>query len=494
MPQIPLVERRVAPTTQAPAVTGEANVAPFRAIAQLGGQISDIGFKLSEKMNAEKTDAQKAKYYTERKIRANALNSTLATMDSEEEIQATHEAWLEDENKIFESSGLTRSARQEIANSNQMFYGDVSIAAYNYANKAAINEMDRSWIDVQNKALDGETDNSIINPETNQPYDAEGLYAYATQKRMSLGTVDYEAGKKDIREFGQNLQQRQIVSLSDNDVDGAEKLLKQSTLTGEKLMIANDAVRDARQRQEYRIREEHRTNTDAIIREVNNRQMTRARLHQMSQQTFNVMGKEVPFVPKSVIDANRASLDASEEADRLLLHKRVETIDGLIERVTTHATRDVGQPETDKLYREIANYAKDGGSRVGVESLLNIANSATLDYASKRGWNDGASEEVRNITRAYTAQYAEKYSKYKSRDEVISIINKIDKFRTEVIEPAKGKPTTEDIEEWHKKNMSEIDNSNAVNTYRNTYRVGERKEILNKQYVYKWNGEWEVVD
>ena len=119
MPQIPLVERRVAPTTQAPAVTGEANLAPFRAIAQLGGQIADISADYSERKNKLKEQADSADYQTrKRNLQTTLIQAKNDALQSGTSYQDIYEKVYQPALDAFEKDnggrGYSRSSMERI--------------------------------------------------------------------------------------------------------------------------------------------------------------------------------------------------------------------------------------------------------------------------------------------------------------------------------------------------------------------------------------------
>jgi len=206
MVQIPLYQQKVAPTTQAPSAMADAGsaAAPFRALEQLGGTVSKVGFELQERMDKEETDAQTASYMADRKVRANALEAQLSTMQDPDEIEEFYSQWREDEQAILNETRLNKNAKRMITNNYEDFYATSDIAASSYHRKAKIAGFDRGYIDAQNLALNNETDPTIINPATGKSYTPSELYEYATMKRVDIGTIDYEDAVGDIREFGQN--------------------------------------------------------------------------------------------------------------------------------------------------------------------------------------------------------------------------------------------------------------------------------------------------
>jgi hypothetical protein len=76
MPQIPLVERRVLPAAGVPGVqlSPEEAAAPFQALAQVGGQITEIGAQISDRMKESEKKASEADY----KVRLKRLKSDIA--------------------------------------------------------------------------------------------------------------------------------------------------------------------------------------------------------------------------------------------------------------------------------------------------------------------------------------------------------------------------------------------------------------------------------
>jgi hypothetical protein len=70
MPQIPLVERRVLPTAEVSGVQAspEEAAAPFQALAQVGGKITDIGVKEAERRSELGKRLEREKIKTERRL------------------------------------------------------------------------------------------------------------------------------------------------------------------------------------------------------------------------------------------------------------------------------------------------------------------------------------------------------------------------------------------------------------------------------------------
>ena len=169
--------------------------ASFKALAGLGEQVSDIGFKFAEKLNREESNAQIAQYYADRKIRANAFQGTLSSMQDPEEISSAYERWQESEDELFASTKLRDDARGVIQNNNEGFYADMQIGAKDTYNKARIGVMDNTYVDLQNLGIDGEThtleDGTVLS--------GDDLHQYALQKRVQLGTIDHEFAQKQIR-------------------------------------------------------------------------------------------------------------------------------------------------------------------------------------------------------------------------------------------------------------------------------------------------------
>jgi hypothetical protein len=303
--------------------------------------------------------------------------------------------------------------------------------------------------------------------------------------------MDYEAGEKGKREFGQNIQYKQIVTIADNDVAEAERLLKESTLEGEKLILATDAVRDAKDRQNTLVDTTHRMSANDINTEVQNKRMSRQQLDILSKETTNVMGKEIPKVPKHVISANRAALDASEDFDALKFRGDFTNLNKLIKDLAGAGSIDWGTSEPEKVYTGIAVLGKKGASKASVESFLNLASMATTDYAEGRGWDNATVKVINDITDSQTTLYAEHPTKYKGVDPVGSIVTKLNSFM-EVVEEHKGHPPAGAIKEWREENMGEIDKDLAIMNYSNTYRIGEREKVGTELRVYKGDGTYVV--
>ena len=200
--QIPLYQQNIAPTTQSPAAMADPNAAaaPYKALGQLGETVSDIGFKFAQKLQGEETEAQTAQYMADRKLRANAMESTIATMTDPDEIAESYGKWREEENNILTETKLNGNSRRAIENNNENFYADTDIGANKYHRKAKIAGFDRTWIDVQNLAIDGHLDPDVLNPKTNLPFEsADALYEHATMKRVALGTIKYEEAQDELR-------------------------------------------------------------------------------------------------------------------------------------------------------------------------------------------------------------------------------------------------------------------------------------------------------
>jgi hypothetical protein len=492
MPQIPLYQQKVAPTTQvatAPSDGGSA-AAPFNALAKVGGEVAKIGFNLQERMNKEEGEAQTAGYMAERKVRANALDATLATMTDPDEIEEFYTQWKEDESTTLNESRLNKESRRKIGNNYEDFNARMDMGVAGYHRKAKINNMDRSWIDVQQLGLSNQTDDTILN-DNGQVMSPAEVYEYATMKRVDLGTVKYEDAVGDISDFGQNLDFRRITTSADNNPDEAQAIFDEANLTGEKLVQAADVIRDSRERQENLIHSEQTRATNDVNKEVQGKTLSRQQLDLYSKETTTVMGKEVPLLTPSVVSANRQYLNSQEDFDEAFSEDTMVEIRSYIDNVTNEGRSDFGQKETDKMYRSIGNLGLNGASKATMESLLNTANIATGDYADGRGWNSASVAMINDITDAYTTLYTEGDYRLKDVGPVTSIINKVDSFIKEV-ETHKGNPTPKALKEWRELNMPELDADMALNKYSNNYRVGERKQTEDGPRVYKGGGVFEV--
>ena len=121
--QIPLYQQNIAPTTQSPAAMADpkAAAAPYKALGQLGGAVSDIGFQFAQKLQKEETEAQTAQYMANRKLRANAMESTIASMTDPDEIAESYGKWREEENNILTETKLNGNSRRAIENNNENF-------------------------------------------------------------------------------------------------------------------------------------------------------------------------------------------------------------------------------------------------------------------------------------------------------------------------------------------------------------------------------------
>ena len=200
MPKIPLYEQRVAPTTQIGGAEARGADLPYKALAGVGDTIAHTGMAFAEKLNKEESEAQVAGFYADRKRREKAMKQTLSTMQDPDEIESTYSRWVENEKATFNDSKLTSDARRAIGNNNKNFYADTDISTREYANKARINNIDKTYLDVMSMAALGETDETVVDENGNvlQP---QQLYNYAIDKRVEIGTLSYEQGSKEKLRF-----------------------------------------------------------------------------------------------------------------------------------------------------------------------------------------------------------------------------------------------------------------------------------------------------
>jgi hypothetical protein len=178
--------------------------------------VGDIAFHFAEKMGAERTEAQTAQYKADRLLRANAMEEQLSIMKEPDDIASAYDMWKKEEENIFNDTEMTSDARKAIGNNYKDFYARSDIGVSSYHRKADINKFDRTYVDAQNIALNGGTDEDYVG-ENGETLSSEGLYAYAAMKRVGLGTVEYESAVDDIRGFGQTQYYRTMSKMITTD-------------------------------------------------------------------------------------------------------------------------------------------------------------------------------------------------------------------------------------------------------------------------------------
>jgi hypothetical protein len=497
--KLPKYQQQVSTSAESGAVRGDVGSAgsEWGAVGQFGKVATDLAVGLKQKVDKEKDDSDFAREYNAAKRRASAAQAEMGAMSDPEEIEKFYTAWETQERDLMGSLDVSDRVRSTLGPNVQNLWGTNRINADTFKTKAQINLSKHEWVKVQQDALDNI---GFVNPETGEMMSPEQSHEYASERLWTIDPSYYEQGREDNRRFNSKLEYKKIVSIADNNPDEAQRLFDESTsLSPEQQVGATDVIRDAQERRTKTIRQTQEAGASKLNVGIKNGTLSREEIRIASEETETIMGKEVPVVSPEAIEAYRLQLDLKEAGDVGVMGGQMETFNDYVEAVSTVGSHwynnygvygfseDPGDPETAKMYTAIGRAAKNGASKSTVESMLNIANMATEDYANGRGWNFDSVSEIKEIADVFTTLYVEGSTRYKSTEAPMAIMEKTNSF-IEFVQEKGGNPTREEIAEWRKLNMGQLDRDVALKKYSSTYRIGEKQRTPKGVRTYQGNG------
>lgn len=513
MAEIPLYKQKIAPTTQIGSAPADASsaAAPFKALSQLGGTVSKIGFELQERMDKEETDAQTASYMADRKVRTNAMESELSIMKDPDEIEEFYTQWRADEQNILNESRLNKNSRSFIANNYEDFYATADIGASQYYRKAKISSFDRGYIDAQNLALNNETDPTLTNPNTGRAYTPSEFYEYATMKRVDIGTVDYEDAIGDIRNFDQVVEYRNISKVARINPDEAKGMLDDSSQSPQNRALLEKSIQDGVQIRDRKIVSIQSDTSSKLSKMLGQRNLTRTQVDIAMQEEQNIMGTIAPSLIKEEGNALIASLDAQEISDMEIVSGAFDDIADGYKSMFKQSGKDKWDEKGFKKVMSAIGAKKKGSARPllskgTIESQLNFAQNNLYKVAEGMGLNSETTDALIGIVDTFATINND--SPLNTRENIKALDSSVTSFM-EGVKESGGNMNSAQIDEWQKDNLSKQIRETAIINARNTYRVGEpvrpsttpatgiilpTDEEGPVSYRYIGNGEFEVID
>jgi hypothetical protein len=430
-------------------------------------------------------------------------------MQDSEEIEQVYTEWRNKEYDELNKADLTDDARTSISNTGQTFYGDVDISAMKVLRTAKIQEADNSWVDAQNLALNNDTDPSIINPNTGAPFSPSELYEYATMKRAALGTVEYDTAQKDIRNFDQTVEYRQISMVARQNPDVAKERLDESSQSPQNRVLLEQTIQDAYERRDKKIK----TVQEDTSRTLNS-SLRGGTLDRMSVQTAmdaeeTIMGETFPTLRKSEGDALMSYLNAEELGEEAKFAPQFEKIEDGWKKIIDKAEKGkFSEKDFDAVFKAIAASPKGSRkpslSKGTIESQLNTAQYTMYKMAQGFRFNNTTTDSMNSIIDTFSTIQSD--SPVHTDRHIHALNQKMQSFM-KFVEDSGGNITEGQRDEWFEANMKNEIRDGAIIRARNTYRIGEPvvQEVDTGEagppipmwgnlYRYLGNGEFERID
>jgi len=477
--QLPRYKRQVGASAQPTAQianTTDMGAEILGAGVKLGGTAMKFAGEYAKKIKLEESESQLAKFTADRKVRKDVFNRKISVMTDPKEIESSFDQWSNSERKILSDSELNKDAREEIEKASHMFFADSEISTNSVINKARIAKADIAWVDLQNMALEGDVDSSIMNPATGVSFSStEELYNFATDKRVTLGTVDYESAMKSKRNFGQTVEFRQISKTSGDNPDVAQDMLDKSSQPPENTVLLEKRIRDdkdIRNRKIVAIQSETSNNMNKLLGQ---RALTRTEIDNAVMNKQNVMGIETSLLSEEEGDALIASLDSLELGDIDSVPDAFEFIADGWKTMFKQANKGKWDQEGfDKIMKTIS-FKKKGSSRPAlskgtIESQLNFAQNNLYKVAEGINLNSETTDALISI--ADTFATINEDSPGNVREHVKALNSSVNSFMEWVKENG-GNLNNSQIKEWRDSNFSRQIQDTAMIKARNTYRIGE---------------------
>lgn len=218
--QIPFAQNRVAPQVQSmPRGSMDAAAAPWRAVAQVGGVISDLGEKgmslatqIQQKKKNIKDSTDLMQVNNDLETKLSLFNDQAAVQTDPKEIVKFAGEWEQSVRNGIDYSQYSPEVAERVKLQVDHAVSRGKVNAYGqldadgnptsgFAFKAQVKQMDKPLVQMQQNALDGKWG---LHPVTGEQMKPEEAFAYATTERMKLGTQTTEEGMKEQRTFGQN--------------------------------------------------------------------------------------------------------------------------------------------------------------------------------------------------------------------------------------------------------------------------------------------------
>jgi hypothetical protein len=330
---------------------------------------------------------------------------------------------------------------------------------------------------MQQNALNGE---GGIHPITGEPLTPEAAYKYATEQRLSLGTVNPEQAAKGVREFGQDNYFRVMNKAVGVNYAEAKEQYNPSKLSSEQQLLMSQRFAEA-DRKIYEQTNQIRSKTEtALLSEANRRELTLEEIAKAAEDTATIYGGvEIKTLSEAQVGMLKSTVSGHVSADKNT--RDYDTIWGLI----SDKLMD-GEIEKDALDSVLKKITK---AKFSSQTNLDLMNQiGTLFESGKYDPSGRLIPDAFKMShlhglgiRASLDAYRQSMGVLGLKDEqsFTALAGRMQSLLDLYAE--KGSDyTLDDYAEWRKNNLADVDLLNAENAQRKSA-APARGEIAQKQ-------------
>jgi hypothetical protein len=483
MPKIPLYQRQVRATGQSqPRMSPQAASAPWQAAGQAGQAISQVGGVLADYQQKKNYDekikrdrAEKLKADFENKLSAekdkadvanvrNTLDNNwtsakdiMAEMSDQKEISEFYNSWMEEQNKFVSESEISETAAPMV----QAYFSDIKQQSNNavngargYVKSAEIKNIDSVWVVQEQKALnDGNED----------------AYVEALGRRLEIGMIDQEYYSKNVRKFGQEVYYRKAYKGLDINYDDTVKSVNPDKMSAEQFGIYSQHKAEVENKIAYKTEQVRDSSFSKSVAEANRNELTLSQIVKLANEKTNVYaGVSVSPLSKDQINSLKATVMGGVSADKGTLDYKLvmETISDNLEK---------GQITEDGMNAVLMTLSKNGKAKFTTETNKQLLNQISdLFYVGMKfdpAWNKSAfktskihGDAIKSVVDAYDRNVdimlADDDVAFKALQGRISSL-------MDLFSEKGSKITRQDVLDWRKSEMGDIDFQNAETAQRN---------------------------
>ena len=466
MPQIPLSQRtQQAGVVSQPRASASAAAAPWQAVAQAGQAISGVGKQIAvhqkqkqEKINkfnakmAEESDkANLARLGNTLDNSWNAAKDTMAGMTDPKEIKKFYDELTEKHQGLLDDVELSPSAKIE-AETKLLNMQEISKHAVTgpsgFMNKANIQLMDNVYVEQEQMALNNGN---------------EDMYAAALEARKDLGTVDQEYYSKGMRKFGQEVYYRKAYKGLDLNYEATVESVDPDKMSAEQFgqyMTHKTEVENKIETKSGEITDNtYKTfNAEAKRGELSTADLERAR----SEPVEVYAGVTALPLDEADYDALKATIVGQVSIDR-------DTSQYIAAHDLMAKKLSKGEVDRKDMNEVLRMMTKSKKARFTTQTNLDLLDEIESMFQVGKRYDPSATKWAFNITKTHGEAIAQLVDGYKQQvgrvasedPEVFAGFKSHVSSLMNLFDEKGGDLTKEDVSEWRKVEMGDIDLENA---------------------------------